>query len=147
MLDDDIETVLSTERAWTEAHRHGDTATIARLMAPDYAKIQPDGTVIGREAALASYAPEERLWEIAQGDEYDVRVYGDTAVVIGRWTARGVNHGVRFDYRARFLSVYVRRDGTWQMVAEQSTEITAPPPLPGSAHSAGATHDDGSSFA
>jgi hypothetical protein len=34
-----------------------------------------------------------------------------------------VNRGVRFDYRARFLSVYMRRDGRWQMVAEQSTEI------------------------
>jgi hypothetical protein len=47
-------------------------------------------------------------------------------VVIGRWTARGVNHGVQFDERARFLSVYVRRGGGWQLVAEQSTELTAP---------------------
>jgi ketosteroid isomerase-like protein len=145
-MHDDIEAVLSTERAWTDAHRHGDTTTIARLMAPDYAKIQPDGLVIGRKEALASYVPEERVWEVAQGDEYDVRVYGETAVVIGRWTAPGVNHGVRFDYRARFMSVYARRDGTWQMVAEQSTEITAPPPLPVSDHSAGEPHDDGGSF-
>jgi hypothetical protein len=97
-------------------------------MAPDYAKIQPDGSVISREEALASYVPEERVWEVAQGDEYDVRVYGDTAVVIGRWTARGVNHGVQFDYQARFMSVYVRRGGMWQMVAEQSTEFSAATP-------------------
>jgi ketosteroid isomerase-like protein len=127
-MHDDIEAVLSTERAWTDAHRHGDTTTIARLMAPDYAKIQPDGSVISREEALASYVPEERVWEVAQGDEYDVRVYGDTAVVIGRWTARGVNHGVQFDYQARFMSVYVRRGGMWQMVAEQSTEFSAATP-------------------
>jgi ketosteroid isomerase-like protein len=146
-MHDDVEAVLATERAWTDAHRHGDTTTIARLMAPDYAKIQPDGSVIGREEALASYVPEERFWEVAQGDAYDVRVYGDTAVVIGRWTARGVNHGVRFDYQARFLSVYVRRGGVWQMVAEQSTEINVPaPPLPVSDHSAGESHDDGGSF-
>jgi ketosteroid isomerase-like protein len=127
-MHDDVEAVLATERAWTEAHRHGDTTTIAHLMAPEYAKIQPDGSVIGREEALASYIPEERVWEVAQGDAYDVRVYGDTAVVIGRWTARGANHGVRFDYQARFLSVYVRRGAVWQMVAEQSTEIAASTP-------------------
>lgn len=115
------------ERAWTEAHLRGDVATIARLMADDYVKIQPDGSVLDRAAALASYVPEERAWELAEGDEYDVRLYGDTAVVVGRWTARGVNHGLRFDYRARFLSIYVWRDGHWQMVAEQSTEIGPSP--------------------
>jgi ketosteroid isomerase-like protein len=115
--------VLAVERAWTEAHLQGDVATIARLMGHDYVKIQPDGSMIGRDEALAGYVPEKRVWEIAKGDEYDARIYGDTALVIGRWTARGVNQGVRFDYRARFLSVYMRRDGRWQMVAEQSTEI------------------------
>lgn len=51
--------------------------------------------MVGRGEALASFVPEERAWELAEGDEYDVRVYGDTAVVIGRWIARGINHGGR----------------------------------------------------
>jgi hypothetical protein len=50
-----------------------------------------------------------------------------TLLVIGRWTARGVNHGERFDSQVRFLSVYAWRDGIWQMVAEQSTEISGTP--------------------
>lgn len=116
--------VLAVERAWTEAHLRGDVATIAALMAPDYVRIQADGSVADRAAVLAAYVPEQRHWELAEGDEYDVRIYGDTALVIGRWRARGINHGERFDYAARFLSVYVRRGGRWQMVAEQSTEIT-----------------------
>jgi ketosteroid isomerase-like protein len=122
-MSDSAAEILAVERAWTEAHLQGDVATIARLMGHDYVKIQPDGSVISRDEALPGYVPEERVWEIAKGDEYNVRIYGDTALVIGRWTARGVNRGVRFDYRARFLSVYMRRDGRWQMVAEQSTEI------------------------
>jgi ketosteroid isomerase-like protein len=47
-------------------------------------------------------------------------------VLHGRWRARGVNAGQRFDYTARFLSVYVKRDGRWQMVAAQSTPIPDP---------------------
>lgn len=122
---DEIDTVLAAERAWTEAHRRGDVETIARLMAEDYCKIESDGSVRDRRQALASYTPETRYWEKAQGDEYVVRVYGDTALVIGRWTARGMRDGVPFDYAARFLSVYVKREGEWKMVAEQSTEIPA----------------------
>lgn len=122
-IEEVIQQVLAVEQAWTTAHLQGDVATIERLMADDYVKINADGSLTDKATNLATYQPDERFWEVARGDEYDVRIYGDTALVIGRWTARGVNHGERFDYRARFLSVYVKRHGQWQMVAEQSTEI------------------------
>jgi ketosteroid isomerase-like protein len=118
-----IQEVLTVERAWTEAHLRGDVQTLESIMAFDYVKIQPDGSLSDKSTTLASYQPDRRNWDVAQGDEYDVRVYGDTALVIGRWSARGNNNGQPFDYAARFLSVYVRREGRWQMVAEQSTEI------------------------
>ena len=120
---DDIAAVLAAERAWTDAHLHGDFTALADLMADDYRRITPDGSVQDKAAVLAAYQPDRRHWDYAQGDEYDVRVYGDTAVVVGRWTARGVNNGQAFDYAARFLSVYIRRNGRWQMLAEQSTPI------------------------
>jgi uncharacterized protein (TIGR02246 family) len=120
---DNTAQVMAVEREWTEAHLRGDVETLARLMADDYLKIESDGSVSDRAMTLAKYTPETRYWEKVQGDEYDVRVYGDTALVIGRWTARGMNHGTRFDYAARFLSVYVKRAGQWQMVAEQSTAM------------------------
>lgn len=129
--------VLAVEQRWTAAHLAGDFGVLAELMADDYVRIEPGGAVAGRAQVLAAYRPEHRHWEHAVGDEYDVRIYGDltgdpgnesgavlTALVVGRWTARGTNHGERFDYAARFLSVYVRRGGRWQMVAEQSTPIS-----------------------
>lgn len=118
-----VQEVLNVERAWTEAHVRGDVQTLEEIMASDYVKIQPDGSLSDKSITLASYQPDQRTWDVARGDEYDVRIYGDTAVVIGRWIARGINNGQSFDYAARFLSIYVRRDGRWQMVAEQSTEI------------------------
>lgn len=120
---DAVTEVMAVEHEWTQAHLRGDVATIARLMAEDYLKIESDGSVSDRAVTLAKYTPETRYWDKAEGDEYNVRIYGDTALVIGRWTARGMNNGARFDYAARFMSVYVKRDGRWQMVAEQSTEI------------------------
>ena len=121
---DAVQKVLAVEHAWTEAHLRGDVQTLEEIMAFDYVKIQPDGSLSDKRTTLASYQPDQRAWDVARGDDYDVRVYGDTAVVIGRWTARGINNGQPFDYAARFLSIYVRRAGRWQMVAEQSTEIS-----------------------
>ncbi len=120
---DEIESVMQVERAWTDAHQRGDFEIIARLMADDYLKIESDGALSDRASTLSKYKPETRHWDKAQGDEYLVRVYGDVALVFGRWSARGVNNGEHFDYAARFLSVYVKRNGEWMMVAEQATEI------------------------
>ena len=69
--------VLAVEHRWTAAHLAGDFATIADLMAPDYIRIQPDGSVAGRAEVLAAYRPGHRHWDHAAGDQYDVRIYGD----------------------------------------------------------------------
>ena len=118
-----IEEVLQAERAWVEAHRQLDLAAIERLMGEDYTIIRPDGSVIGKSEALASYASGTREWESAESDQYQVRLYGETAVLIGRWRAKGINAGQSFDYAARFTAVYVKRDGRWQLVNDQSTPI------------------------
>lgn len=115
--------VLAAEQAWTKAHLNGDFATIERMMAEEYTRINPDGSVSHKAEVLATYQPETRHWELAQSDQHEVLLNGNCATVIGRWTARGINNGEPFDYQARFLSVYVRRGGRWLMLAEQSTEI------------------------
>ena len=120
-----IEEVLQAEQAWVEAHRHLDLIAIDRLMGEDYTIIRPDGSVVGKAEALASYALGTREWESAESDQYQVRLYGETAVLIGRWRAKGVNAGQSFDYTARFTAVYVKQDGRWQLVADQSTPITS----------------------
>ena len=116
--------VICAEREWVEAHRRLDIAALDRLMADDYRHIRMDGTVVSKAQDLASYQTGDRYWEFAESDEYDIQVYGHTAVLIGRWRARGINAGERFNYMARFISVYVKRDGRWQMVAAQSTPLS-----------------------
>jgi ketosteroid isomerase-like protein len=124
-MNSDEEEVMRVEREWTEAHRVVDVATLDRLMADDFVRINSDGSKVRRAEALASYANGQKTWDLAAGAEYDVRVYGEVALVFVRWSARGNSHGQPFDYTARILSVYHRRNHRWQMVAEQSTALPA----------------------
>jgi ketosteroid isomerase-like protein len=119
-----VQEVMQAEREWVEAHRRLDLSALDRLMGDDYTIIQPDGSVVGKQEALASYQAGKRGWDFIDSDDYQVRVYGDTAIVIGRWAAKGINNGQIFDYSARFTSIYVKREGRWQMVADQSTPIS-----------------------
>lgn len=118
--------ILTVEETWTRAHRDLNIAVIAEIMAPEYSQITADGRVIYRDEALASYRSGQRHWEFAQSDQLDVRIYGETALVIGRWRAKGTNHGLKFDYSARFSCVYVRRCGKWQIMLDHSTPIATP---------------------
>ena len=92
-------------------------------MAPEYSQIDDKGRIVSKEQVLASLRSGRRGWSEAHSDEHRVRVYGTTAVVAGRWRAKGVNAGQPFDYAARYVSVWVKRDGEWRMVSDQSTPI------------------------
>jgi ketosteroid isomerase-like protein len=118
-----VERVLRAEREWLLAHLRVDVDALDRLMAPDYSQIDDRGRVVGKEQVLASFRSGERAWEEAHSDEHDVRIYGNTAVVVGRWRARGANTGQPFDYAARYVSVWVEHDGEWRMVSDHSTPI------------------------
>jgi ketosteroid isomerase-like protein len=120
-----IQEILEAEQAWVQALRDMDLAALEALMAEDYTQILHDGSVIGKQEALASFQSQQRHWDYADSSGHMVRAYGDCAVLVGLWSARGENHGVAFDYQARFMAVYVRRSGNWQLVADQSTPLKA----------------------
>ena len=57
-----IAEVMQAERAWVEAHRRLDVATLDRLMAEDYFIIHSDGSVAGNEEDLATYRSGRLRW-------------------------------------------------------------------------------------
>jgi ketosteroid isomerase-like protein len=118
-----IDEVIATERSWVKAHFELDLDTLASILSDSYRQIQADGSVIGKEALLESYRSGDRKWEVAESDEYDVRLYGETAVLMGRWRGVGENAGERFDYWARFLAVYALEEGSWKLVADVSVPL------------------------
>ena len=117
------EQVLRSEEALAKAHLKLDLEALERLLHPDYVIIQPGGVIEGKEETMASLRAGGRFWEIAQNADMVVRLYGNTAVVTGRWRGKGINNGEPFDYSARFLSVWTRESGVWLNVASQSTHM------------------------
>ena len=119
-----IDEIIRVEQRWVQAHRDLDLPTLEEILAEDYVQIRADGEVIGKAEAMQSYRSGNRRWDLAQSDQHRLRVYGDVAILVGRWTGRGVNDGEPFDYRARFMAIYVRRDKRWQLAADQSTPLS-----------------------
>lgn len=120
---DEIAEIIKAERRWVQAHRDLDLETLESMLAEDYLQVRSDGSVIGKQEVLESYRSGKRHWEIAESDEYQINLLGNSAILIGRWQSKGKNDGETFEYTARYMSVYVKRDGKWKIAADQSTTI------------------------
>jgi len=118
-----IAEVLAVERHWVAAHRNLDIDVLSSILAENYRQIQSDGSVIGKAELLESYGSGDSSWEIAQAADYDVRILGNVALLIGQWRGVGKNSNQKFDYSARFLAVYHEVDGNWQLVSDVSIPI------------------------
>ncbi len=107
------EELLKLEREWLDAEARGDVTTLNRLFADDFIgsgfgnAILSKEDVIPREDTGANRLPKSSLKEAT------VRVFGDTAVVMGRVAAEDPNQPTQF----RFTKVYIKRQNSWQVVA------------------------------
>ncbi len=119
----DLQSIKTAEQTLAAAHLTLDLDTIDHLLHPDYIILQPNGTLETKSDVLASYQSGTRRWDTAEVDKLQVRLYENTAVVIGRWQATGQNEDEHFDYTARFISIWIKEDGRWQNIAYQSAEI------------------------
>ena len=109
-----------------EAVVKADVAALERLLHEDYVHHRPRGTVENRAQYLENRKARRVAFESLEPDEIKVRVYGDTALVTGRSTAKGKDHHGRMDEQRYWIRVLLRRDGRWQFVHFQGTPISNP---------------------
>ena len=114
--------LINLEKKWNEAYRKKDVATLNSILADDIIIIYGDGTRATKSEDIASIGVDEQI-ESSTLDDFQVRVYKDTAVVMSRLTSSGVRHGKKFNAQFQYIDVYRRRDGRWQCVITQNTRI------------------------
>jgi ketosteroid isomerase-like protein len=109
------------ETRWNEAYRKKDVAVLNRILADDIVIIYGDGTRATKSQDIANIGDEQI--ESSSLDDFQIQVYGDTAVVMSRLTATGVRNGKKFAAQFRYVDIYRKRAGRWQCVVTQSTRI------------------------
>ena len=66
--------------------------------------------------------------DVMTSEDFNVRVYGDTAVVTARGVSGGKYQGHAFREVERSSSVFVRQDGQWRCVLTHLSRIAPPRP-------------------
>jgi ketosteroid isomerase-like protein len=118
--------IMRMERDRAAAVVKGDVATLEGLTSDDYVLINANGQLSDKAGTMN--AIKTGVIKLTANDVSDmkVRVYGDTAIVTGKSTAKGTIGGVELKGPLMFTRVYVKKNGKWQSVAFQQTPIAAP---------------------
>ena len=103
-----------------------DIAFLERVLDKDYVHYRPHGDVETRAQYLEDRKSGTVDFDSLVADEIKVRVYGDTAIVAYRSTAKGKDKDGSIDEQRRWTRIFVRKNGQWQLVHSQGTTIQKP---------------------
>ena len=118
--------VLTANRLYSEAVGKNDLDTVRRYFADDYIFIDRLGRVWTKAQQVENFKTQALVYERLTEDDIRVKVYGSAAVVTGRTDQRLRFRGELLEGRTRYTRVFVKRNGRWQIVAHQRTDIAVP---------------------
>lgn len=118
--------VFKLSKEYEEAIARRDATVHERLYAHDYTYTPGNGNIMGREEHMSFTKSGAVEVKSLRSEDVRVRVYGDTAVVTGMWVSVDRRADREFaERKIRYILVFVRREGRWQIVAEQRTGVAA----------------------
>ena len=118
--------VLKLNKEYEEAIARRDASVHERLFADDYTYTPGNGKFMGRAEHMSFTKSGAVEVKALRSEDVRARVFGDTAVVTGMWVSVDRRVGREFaERRIRYILVFVRRGGRWQIVAEQRTGVRA----------------------
>ncbi|MES2992994.1 MAG: bifunctional 2',3'-cyclic-nucleotide 2'-phosphodiesterase/3'-nucleotidase, partial [Pseudomonadota bacterium] len=109
--------------AWDRAIVAKDREGIASNMCADFRQIGPGGEVEDRESFVRDLLSPELQIDPYRVDEFEIRLYGDTALLSGVTRMTGRYAGKPFASHYRYIDVYVRTAGQWKVCSVQTTPI------------------------
>jgi len=105
-----------------------DEAAIAGNMAEDFRIIDRRGDIGGKKAFVADILDPKLTIDPYTVEDFEVRLYGDTALLSGRTQMTGKFDGQPFTSNYRYIDIYVRKGGVWKIVSVQITQLPADKP-------------------
>ena len=119
----DEQALIKIQHEWAEARMKGDSSYTRRLEAENCTIVWPDGSIVNKREDLKSMTGDIVFAEF-KIDDLQVRLYGDTAIVVGQGTIRA-HEGNQNLLGGKFVwtDTFVKQNGAWKVVASQVTPV------------------------
>lgn len=102
-----------------------DVQRLRAIYADSFTHTHGSGKMDGKDARIVSLLAGDPAIEMAPAEELSIRVFGaDTAIVTGKSPILNKTNNKHDDFR--WIAVYVRDRGPWQLAASQATRLPVP---------------------
>jgi len=119
----DVATLTAQADRWDKAIVAKDRAAIERNMAEDFRQIDGAGNIETKSSFVEDLLSPKLRIEPYTVEEFEVRLYGEVALLSGRTRMTGTYDGKPFNTHYRYIDVYVRRAGEWKIVSVQISRL------------------------
>jgi uncharacterized protein (TIGR02246 family) len=122
---DVVRTLTDLEQRWIQVYATHDLSLLRAILAEDFVATLADGEMRGKEKHIAAYEEDFETYSAVANSEVRVHVFSpDAAVVTGLYTATRRKPGATGPVeRYRWTDTWLRRNGSWQCVATQETQV------------------------
>ncbi|MDB4712808.1 nuclear transport factor 2 family protein [bacterium] len=119
------EKITQFSKQWGQVSITKDMAHLKRIWSDDFSYTMPDGTVFDKKAGLSFFEDSTDTSTSEANTAFNVRVYSiNFAVADGDHHSVGKDKdGNSFSRKSRFTNVWIRKNGTWQVVAGHSSRL------------------------
>lgn len=119
----DIAQLTRQAHAWDQAIVRKDKAGIEANMTEDFRQIDGGADIETKASFVDGLLSPKLTINPYTVEDFEVRLYGDTALLSGRTRMTGSYDGKAFDSYYRYIDVYVRTNGVWKITSVQITKM------------------------
>jgi hypothetical protein len=120
---DPVEALRQEENRRYAAMVRADTAALRPLLDDGLSYTHSNAMVETKESHLAAIGSRRTVYEALTPVSLAYRLVGELAIGTGLVSAQGALEGTAFDVTLRVTTVHARQDGTWRLLAWQSTRV------------------------
>jgi ketosteroid isomerase-like protein len=116
--------VMAAGQQYAQIIKAQNAAGAEQILADEYLSTNEEGKVKTKAEDVAGFKTGETKIEVADITDQKVRVIGNSAAVeSGTFHVKGSNKGKPFDETERYTTVWIWRNGRWQVVADHVSQV------------------------
>lgn len=120
---DPVEALRQMESRRLAAMVRADTAALRPMLDDGLSYTHSNAMVETKESHLAAIGSRRTVYRALVPVSLSYRLVGVLAIGTGLVSAQGALEGTAFDVTLRVTTVHARQDGTWRLLAWQSTRV------------------------
>ena len=126
--EDGATSLLALNAAYDRALVDADSVALDSLYHPDFIYLGPGGELRARTAQIEALTSGRVDILEGRSDSLEIRTYGSTAIMLGRFSGRAQDGAERFAFRERYSTTWVREAGRWRLLLAHGTVMREPAP-------------------